>query len=138
MSSFRSSINLIKDLRGNRNIMVLMTTQTLFMFTAFLWWPYRSLYITELDATVELLGLVLSIETVASIIFQYPGGILTDRWGRKRMLVISGFFRFLSPIFYFFATHWTHVIPGIIFSSAGMLGVPANNALIAESLPADQ
>ncbi len=79
MSSFRSSINLIKDLRGNRNIMVLMTTQTLFMFTAFLWWPYRSLYITELDATVELLGLVLSIETVASIIFQYPGGILTDR-----------------------------------------------------------
>jgi MFS family permease len=138
MSSFRSSINLIKDLRGNRNIMVLMTTQTLFMFTAFLWWPYRSLYITELDATVELLGLVLSIETVASIIFQYPGGILTDRWGRKRMLVISGLFRFLSPIFYLFATHWTHVIPGIIFSSAGMLGVPANNALIAESLPADQ
>ena len=138
MSSFRSSINLIKDLRGNRNIMVLMTTQTLFMFTAFLWWPYRSLYIKELGASIELLGLVLSIETVASIMFQYPGGVLTDKWGRKRMLVISGFFRFLSPIFFLFATHWTHVIPGIIFSSAGMLGVPANNALIAESLPADQ
>ncbi len=138
MSSFRSSINMIKDLRGNRNIMVLMSTQTLFMFTAFLWWPYRSLYIKELGATVELLGLVLSIETVASIAFQYPGGVLTDRWGRKRMLVIAGFFRFISPIFFFFATHWTHVIPGIIFSAAGMLGVPADNALIAESLPSDK
>ena len=138
MSSFRSSINMIKDLRGNRNIMVLMSTQTLFMFTAFLWWPYRSLYIKELGATVELLGLVLSIETVASIAFQYPGGVLTDRWGRKRMLVIAGFFRFISPIFFLFATHWTYVIPGIIFSAAGMLGVPANNALIAESLPSDQ
>ncbi len=126
---------MIKELRHNRNIMVLMSTQTLFMFTAFLWWPYRSLYITELEASVELLGLVLSIETVSSIAFQYPGGVLTDRWGRKRMLVISGVFRFLSPIFYLFATHWTHVIPGIIFSSAGMLGIPANNALIAESLP---
>ncbi len=138
MSSFRSSINVIKDLRGNRNIMVLMSTQTMFMFTAFLWWPFRSLYITGLGASIELLGLVLSIETVASIMFQYPGGVLTDRWGRKRMLVIAGFFRFLSPIFFLFATNWTHVIPGIIFSSAGMLGVPANTALIAESLPKDQ
>jgi MFS family permease len=129
---------MIKELRGNRNIMVLMTTQTLFMFTAFLWWPYRSLYIKELGATVELLGLVLSIETIANIVFQYPGGVLTDRWGRRRMLVIAGFFRFLSPIFYLFARHWTHIIPGIVFASAGMLGLPANNALIAESLPTDK
>ncbi len=138
MSGFRSSINMIKELRHNRNIMVLMTTQTIFMFTAFLWWPYRSLYIQGLGATVEMLGLVLSLETVANIVFQYPGGVLTDRWGRRRMLLISGVFRFISPIFYLFATHWTHIIPGIIFASAGMLGLPANNALIAESLPADK
>jgi len=129
---------MIKDLRGNRNIMVLMTTQALFMFTAFLWWPYRSLYIKGLGASVELLGLIISIETISSIMFQYPGGILTDRWGRKRMLVIAGFFRVISPIFFLFAKNWMHIIPGIIFSSAGMLGVPANNALIAESLPSDQ
>lgn len=138
MSSFRSSINMIKDLRGNRNIMVLMSTQTLFMFTAFLWWPYRSLYITELGASYELLGLIITIETVSSIMFQYPGGILTDRWGRKRMLIIAGFFRIISPIFFLFAKNWVQLIPGIIFSSAGMLGVPANNALIAESLPSNQ
>ena len=118
--------------------MVLMTTQTLFMFTAFLWWPYRSLYIKGLGASVEMLGLVLSIETVSNIVFQYPGGILTDRWGRRRMLIISGIFRFFSPIVYLFSTHWTHVILGIVFSSAGMLGLPANNALIAESLPQDK
>ena len=138
MSGFRSSINMIKELRHNRNIMVLMSTQTIFMFTAFLWWPFRSLYIKGLGASVEMLGLVLSLETVANIVFQYPGGVLTDRWGRRRMLVISGIFRFISPIFYLFATHWTHIIPGIIFASAGMLGLPANNALIAESLPADK
>ena len=87
---------------------------------------------------MEMLGLVLSVETVSNIVFQYPGGVLTDRWGRRRMLVISGFFRFISPIFYLFARHWTHIIPGIICASAGMLGLPANNALIAESLPRDK
>ncbi len=135
MLRFRSSIDMIKGLRGNRNIMVLMTTQMTFMFTAFLWWPFRSLYIKGLGASAEIIGLVLSLETIANIVFQYPGGVLTDRWGRRRMLIISGVFRLLSPVFYLFATHWTHIIPGVLFTSAGMLGIPANNALIAESLP---
>ncbi len=89
---------MIMELRHNRNIMVLMSTQTIFMFTAFLWWPFRSLYIKGLGASVEILGLVLSLETVANIVFQYPGGVLTDRWGRRRMLIISGVFRFISVI----------------------------------------
>jgi len=125
---------MIKELAKNRNIMVLMSTQTLFMFSAFLWWPYRSLYILELGATKELLGLLLTIETISNIIFQFPGGILTDRWGRKKMLLISGALRIGSPILYIFSSHWTHTAPGILLASAGMLGLPANNALIAESI----
>jgi MFS family permease len=126
---------MIKELSKNRNIMVLMTTQTIFMFTAFLWWPYRSLYILELGATKELLGMLLTIETIANILFQFPGGILTDRWGRRKMLLISGALRIGSPLLYLLSTHWTHTAPGILLTSAGMLGLPANNALIAESIP---
>jgi len=105
------------------------------MFTAFLWFPYRSLYILELGATKELLGILLMLETVGQIIFQLPGGILADRFGRRRIIVFSSFFRIASPIIYMFSTHWTHMAPGIILNSAAMLGVPATNALIAESLP---
>lgn len=125
---------MIRELSKNRNIMVLMTTQTLFMFTAFLWWPYRSLYILELGATKELLGMLLTIETIANIIFQFPGGVLTDRWGRRKMLLISGALRIGSPLLYLMSSHWTHTAPGILLASAGMLGFPANNALIAESI----
>lgn len=138
MSSLRSTYNIIKEISKNRNILVLMSTQALFMFTAFLWWPYRSLYIKELGASNQLLGSLLTLETLASIMFQLPGGILADRWGRKRMLVISGFMRLGSPIIYLFATNWTHTIPAIILASAGMLGLPANNALIAESIPVEK
>jgi len=136
--SLKPTLDSIRDLVRNRNLAVLMATQTLFMFTAFLWWPYRSLFIMELGASVETLGLVLTVETIASILFQYPGGVLTDRWGRRRMLLIAGALRALSPLFYLLATNWLQVIPGVILASAGMLGLPANNALIAESLPPEK
>jgi MFS family permease len=105
------------------------------MFTAFLWFPYRSLFILELGATKELLGLLLMLETLGQIIFQLTGGILADRLGRRRVIVYSSFFRIASPIIYLFSTHWTHLAPGMILNSAAMLGMPAINALIAESLP---
>ena len=130
-----SSFGVIREIFKNRNIRVLTITQTLFMFTAFLWWPYRSLYILELGATKELLGMLLMLETVSSIIFQFPGGILADRIGRRKIIVLSSALRLASPLFYLFATNWTQIMPALVLASAGMLGLPATNALIAESMP---
>jgi len=130
-----SSFSAIRGVFSNRNVAVLTVTQTLFMFTAFLWWPYRSLFFLELGATKELLGKLLMIETIAQIVFQLPGGILADRLGRRRLIVFSSVFRIASPVVFLLSTHWTHTAPGLILSSAGMLGLPAINALIAESLP---
>lgn len=115
--------------------MILTISQTPFMFMAFLWFPYRSLFILELGATKELLGVLLMIETVTQVLFQLPGGILADMFGRRRVLVYSSFFRIAPPIIYLFSTHWTHTAPGMILNSVSMIGMPAMNALIAESLP---
>jgi len=116
-------------------MLVLTITQTLFMFTAFLWYPYRSLFLLELGATKELIGMLLMLETFSSLVFQLPGGVLADRLGRRRVIIISSVIRLGSPLVYLFSTHWTHTAPGIILASAGMLGLPAMNALIAESIP---
>jgi MFS family permease len=125
----------IRETLSNRNLAVLTFTQTFYMFTAFLWWPYRSLYILELGATKELLGALLTIETISQVAFQLPGGILTDRLGRRRVIVYSSIFRAVAPLFFLFATHWTHIAPGLILNAVGMISIPAVNALIAESLP---
>ncbi len=130
-----SVFNAIREVFGNRNILLLTLSQAPFMFTAFLWFPYRSLFILELGATKELLGLLLMLETLGQIVFQFAGGILADRIGRRRIIVYSSFFRIASPLVFLFATHWTHVAPGMILNSVAMLGMPAINALIAESLP---
>ena len=130
-----SLLSAIREVFSNRNVLILTISQTPFMFTAFLWFPYRSLFILELGATKELLGILLMLETLGQIIFQLTGGILADRIGRRRIIVYSSFFRIASPIIFLFSTHWTHLAPGMILNSAAMLGMPAINALIAESLP---
>jgi MFS family permease len=133
-----STLNTIRETFKNRNLAVLTLTQTFYMFTAFLWWPYRSLFILELGATKELLGMLLMVETVSQVIFQLPGGILTDRLGRRKVIIFSSVFRVAAPVVYLLSTHWTHIAPGLILNSAGMISIPAINALIAESLPEER
>lgn len=125
----------IREIFRNRNVTILTISQTPFMFTAFLWFPYRSLFILELGASKELLGVLLMIETVTQVLFQLPGGILADMFGRRKVIVFSSFFRIAPPIIYLFSTHWTHTAPGMVLNSISMIGMPAMNALIAESLP---
>jgi MFS family permease len=133
-----SFIKLARETFSNRNIVVVTLSQALFMFTAFLWWPYRSLYIVELGGTKEQLGLLLMLETISGIVFQLPGGILADRLGRKKLLIVSSGIRMLSPLVFLYSAGWIHTAPGFILSSAGMLGMPAMNALVAESIPPEK
>ena len=132
------SLRQIRETFTNRNVAVLTITQTLFMFPAFLWWPYRSLFILELGASKELLGLLLMIETLAQVVFQLPGGILADRLGRRKLIILGSLFRIVSPLLYLFSTTWIHIAPALALSSAAMLSLPATNAMIAESLPVEK
>ena len=131
-----SFFKLAKETFTNRNLVAVTVMQTLFMFTAFLWWPYRSLYIRELGATNEQLGLLLTVETVTNLIFQYPGGVLADKYGRRKLIILGSILRLLSPISFLLATDWTHIVPAMILSSSAMIGFPARMALITESIPA--
>ncbi len=133
-----TSPSVIRETFANRNLSVMTITQTFYMFTAFLWWPYRSLFILELGATKELLGMLLMVETLSQVVFQLPGGILADRLGRRKVIIYSSIFRVAAPVVYLLSTHWTHIAPGLILSSAGMISIPAVNALIAESLPQER
>jgi MFS family permease len=129
------TINQIRETFRSRNVAVLTGTQAFWLFTAFLWWPYRSLFILELGASKETLGMILMIETLGQVVFQLPGGVLADRYGRKRVIVLGAALRVGSCLVYLLSTHWLHTAPALLLASAGMLGLPAMTALIAESLP---
>ena len=132
------SLQSVREFLDNRNIALIMITQTLGTFLAWLWWPYKSLFIIELGATNEILGLLVMVETLCGMFFQIPGGILADRYGRKRVIIAAAILGFGSPMIYLFAGGWIQLVPALILASTASMSRGAMNALIAESLPTDK
>jgi MFS family permease len=132
------SFQSVREFLGNRNIVVVMVTQTLSMFLAWLWWPYKSLFILELGATSEMLGLLVMIEAIGGMFLQIPGGVLADRYGRKRVIIAAALLGLGSPLIYLFAGDWLQLVPALLLASTASLSRGAMNALIAESLPTDK
>ena len=108
------------------------------MFATFLWRPFWGLYILELGGTKSVLGALLTLQSFSRLLLQLPGGMLADRFGRRRIILVSSLFAFLPPLIFRLSTHWTMLIPGIIASSLSALAMPARSALIAESLPPEK
>ncbi len=130
--SFRSSM---RTLVSNRNLLALTLTQSLTMLAMFLWRPYWGLYILELGGTTSILGALSTLQAASMLLLQLPGGLLADRYGRRKIILASSVAGLLPPLIFRLSTHWTMLIPGIIASSLSSLAIPARNALISESLP---
>jgi MFS family permease len=101
-----------------------------------LWW---TLYlIDELNTPIYIVGLLATIQSGSSILFQLPGGILADRIGRKKVIIFGTGLRVIAPIFLFTARSWQWVVPGVILNATTSIYMPAFSALIAESLPKER
>ena len=120
---------------SNRNLLAVTVTQSLSMFAMFLWRPFWGLYILELDGTKSILGSLTALQSLSVLLAQLPGGVLSDRIGRKRVILTASVLGFLPPLFYRLSTHWAMLVPGILAFALSSLATPALNALIADSLP---
>jgi MFS family permease len=125
----------MRTLVSNRNLLALTLTQSLTMLAMFLWRPYWGLYILELGGTTSILGALSTLQAGSMLLLQLPGGLLADRYGRRKIILASSVAGLLPPLIFRLSTHWTMLIPGIIASSLSSLAIPARNALISESLP---
>ena len=119
--------------------MAISSTNMLYtIFNGFweLWW---GLYLLEvLNVSPIIIGFLATIQNTSRILFQLPGGMLSDRIGRKRVIVYGTALRVISPIFLYFANSWYWVVPGIVVNACASIYMPAFNAIIAESLPQDK
>ena len=131
------TLAVLREVFRSRNVLVLTLTRTLSMFMGSLWWPFQALYILELGATKQSLGMILTLQSVTELVIQIPGGILTDRWGRRKVIVLSTLLRLGSNLIFLSAFHWTHVAPALILGAAAIISVPASSALLAESISSE-
>jgi len=131
-----SYIKTIKDVFSNKNILAIAITTSLITLSDMGWRPFWSLYLkNELGASIAAVGLLSMIQSSERLVFQLPGGILADKWGRRKIIVLGTALRIVTPILYLFATHWTHVVWALLVNGATSIYMPAFNAIIADSLP---
>jgi len=104
-----------------------------------LWQAYVPLYLTALGAGGMVVGLFGSVKDLLDSVYQYPGGWLADRVGRRRALI---FFTTLATggyIVYAIAPAWPAVFVGLLGVMAWKSGAfPTTFAVIGDSLPRDR
>ena len=128
--------DMVRDVFSNRNILAISLTTSLWSLVQQGWNPFWPKYMLDnLGASVTIIGLITAITTAERLLFQLPGGILADRYGRKKIIVYGTLIRTLSPLIYFLAPTWEWIIPAALINGMASLYMPAFSAIVADSLP---
>jgi len=91
------------------------------------------LFIRGLKASVFEVSLVLFIGNASTAVAMMLGGFLSDRYGRKRIIMLSGVFWSISPLLFISAESWPEtILYTAINNIAFSFFVPARAAMIAD------
>jgi len=132
----REYVSMIRDVFSNRNILAISLTTSLWSLVQQGWSPFWPKYMKDnLGASVTIIGAITAITTAERLLFQLPGGMLADRYGRKRIIVYGTLIRTLSPLLYYLAPSWQWIIPAALINGMASLYMPAFSAIVADSLP---
>jgi len=98
--------------------------------------PVLPLFTQALGADNTILGLIAACSPLAGILFSFPAGVLSDHFGRRRLLIIAGAVFFIAPLLYLFINNPLWLIPVRFFhgTATAILG-PVVSAVIAERFP---
>jgi MFS family permease len=102
--------------------------------------PFLALYITQkFQVGMTQVGIIFLIFSLASLIGNLFGGAMSDRFGRKRMLLFGLITSGLSSLMLGFISDFRLVYPialmvGLLANTAG----PAQQAMVADLLPESQ
>ena len=96
--------------------------------------PVLPLYIHALGGKEIIIGLISAFSPLAGMLFSFPVGILSDRIGRKKLLIISGVIFVISPLLYLMVQSPVWLIPIRFFHglATAILG-PVASAIIVSA-----
>ena len=132
-ASFRSFLGL------NRNVAVLAASLFGLALGEELWQAYIPAFLTALGASGLIVGLFGSCKDLLDSVYQYPGGSLADRVGRRRALVLFTALAMAGYATYGIAPSWPLVFVGLLGVMAWKSGAfPLTFAVIGDSLPRER
>ncbi len=95
--------------------------------------PVLPLFAASLGANDAYLGVIAAVSPLAGILFSFPIGVISDKLGRRKLLIASGCVFLIAPLLYLLITDPIFLIPVRFFHglATAILG-PVIGAIIAE------
>ncbi len=110
-----------------------MGTMILANIAAQMIFPLQSLYVQELGASVEQIGLFFTISAIAPLFLQILGGWLSDAAGRLQAIAIGSLAGASAYLFYLFAPSWQWLLPASVLTAMAVAFVaPSFQAFVAQ------
>jgi len=124
----------------DRNLKIRLFGEALMNITFWMFFPFLTIYFAENFGKGNA-GFLLVLSQVFSVFANLMGGYTADRFGRKRMMVISAFGQGIAFLVFAYAVSpwFTSPMLGFIcFTLVGMFGSiywPASQAMVADVVP---
>lgn len=98
-------------------------------------------FVLQIAGSVAALSLLQTFANrlggIVGSLAQLAGGHLADRWGRKPVILLESAF-LLASLTLFLVTalteHWAFLVPAFLFLGLGLIGAPAIQSTVAESV----
>ncbi|MDD4412539.1 MAG: MFS transporter [Patescibacteria group bacterium] len=96
--------------------------------------PVLPLYVRALGGSDIIIGLISAFSPLAGILFSFPIGLLSDKIGRKRILLVAGIIFLIAPLLYILVSSPLWLIPIRFFHgiATAILG-PVASAMIVKA-----
>lgn len=102
-----------------------------------LWRKFLPKYLESLGASVRIIGLFGAAEDLLDALYQYPGGWLADRLGRRWSFIAFILLAGIGYVLYLVSRSWPIVLLGLVFVMVWKsMAAPAVFAVIGDALPA--
>jgi MFS family permease len=102
-----------------------------------LWRRFLPKYLEALGAPIVAIGAYGSVQDALDGLYQYPGGWASDRWGRRRALLLFVALAAVGYVIIASATAWPVVFAGLLFIMCWTsMASPTLFAVVGDALPA--
>jgi MFS family permease len=122
-----------------RNVVAASAAVFLFGLGEELWKKFLPKYLESLGAGAAVIGLFGTVKDSLDAVYQYPGGWLADRLGRRRAFLVFIALACLGYSIYLFSPSWPFLFLGLAFVSCwASMASPATFAVIGDALPKEK
>src|SRR5438552_2612955 len=122
-----------------RNIVAVSIAMFLLALGEHLWKRFLPKYLEMLGAPIAAIGFFGTCEDFLDGVYQYPGGWIGDRYGRRRALLLFVALAAIGYALYWLAPSWPFVFAGLVFVTAwSSMASPTLFAVVGDALPKDR